>query len=136
MLCSAQMPRIGRLTSDYALAILRIVTAFTFCCHGAQKLFGAFGGIGGHGARAHAFSLFWFGGVIEFFGAILVGLGLCTRTVAFILGGEMAVAYFRTHFPQGFFPILNGGELAVLYCFIFLYLVAAGPGAFSLDRRR
>ena len=120
-------------TRDYALAALRIVVAFMFCCHGAQKLFGAFGGMGGHGARAHAPSLLWFAAVIEFFGGLMIGAGLCTRIVAFVLCGEMAVAYFRQHFPQGLFPIKNGGELAVLYCFIYLYLAAAGPGAFSLD---
>jgi len=122
--------------ADYALAMLRIVAAFTFCCHGAQKLFGAFGGMGGHGAKAHAFSLFWIAGVLEFFGGLLIGVGLGTRVVAFILCGEMAVAYFRTHLPAGFFPLQNGGELAVLYCFIYLYLVFAGPGAFSLDGLR
>lgn len=123
-------------TADYALALLRIVTAFLYCCHGAQKLFGAFGGMGGHGARAKFVSLMWIAGVLEFFGGLLIGVGLGTRIVAFLLCGEMAVAYFRQHFPQGLFPIHNGGELAVLYCFVFLYLVAAGPGAFSLDAMR
>lgn len=122
--------------SDYALALLRIIAAFMFACHGAQKLFGVFGGMGGHGAKAKILTLLWFAGVLEFFGGILIGVGFFTRFVAFILCGEMAVAYFRSHFPNGFFPIQNGGELAVLYCFIFLYLVAAGPGAFSVDAMR
>jgi putative oxidoreductase len=101
--------------------------------HGAQKLFGAFGGMGGHGATA--FTLFWFAGILEFFGGLLILLGLLTRPVAFILCGEMAVAYFMVHAPGGFWPIQNKGELAVLYCFIFLYLAAAGPGPLSLDSR-
>jgi putative oxidoreductase len=122
--------------ADYTRAVLRIVVAFLFCCHGAQKLFGAFGGLGGHGAKMQAFSLIWVAGVIEFFGGLLIGVGLGTRIVAFILCGEMAVAYFRQHLPGGFFPIKNGGELAVLYCFIYLYFVTAGPGAFSLDGLR
>lgn len=121
--------------ADYALALLRVVVAFTFCCHGAQKLFGAFGGLG-HGARAKIVTLLGIASVLEFFGGLLIGVGLFTRIVAFILCGEMAVAYFHTHFPRGYFPIQNGGELAVLYCFIFLYFVAAGPGAFSLDGMR
>jgi putative oxidoreductase len=122
--------------ADYTRALLRIVVAFLFCCHGAQKLFGAFGGLGGHGAKAQAFSFIWVAGVLEFFGGLLIGVGLGTRIVAFILCGEMAVAYFRQHLPGGLFPIKNGGELAVLYCFIYLYFVTAGPGAFSLDGLR
>lgn len=120
---------------DYALAALRVVAAFLFCCHGAQKLFGAFGGMG-HGAAAKTFTLLWFAGVLEFVGGLLIGVGLFTRIVAFILCGEMAVAYFKQHLPRGFFPIQNGGELAVLYCFLFLYFCAAGAGAFSVDAMR
>jgi putative oxidoreductase len=125
--------------SGYVLSLLRIVIGFTFCCHGAQKLFGLFGGMGGHGAKATALSLLWFAGIIESFGGLLVILGLFTRPVALILCGEMAVAYFRVHAPRGFWPITNMGELAVLYCFIFLYFFAAGAGPLSLDnmiRRR
>lgn len=128
--------RSGGSLADYLLALLRIVVAFLYCCHGAQKLFGAFGGIGGHGARAHPFSLLWIASVLELFGGLLIGIGLGTRFVAFVLCGEMAVAYFRQHFPNGLFPIQNGGELAVLYCFVYLYLVAAGPGAWSVDAMR
>src|SRR6202030_1279228 len=106
--------------SGYVLSLLRIVIGFTFCCHGAQKLFGVFGGMGGHGAKATVLSLLWFAAILEFFGGLLVMLGLFTSQVALILCGEMAVAYFREHAPRGCWPIVNMGELAVLYCFIFL----------------
>ena len=118
---------------SYALSLARIVIGFTFSLHGFQKLFGFFGGMG-HGARAHFFSQMWLAGTLECFGGLLILLGLFTRPVAFLLCGEMAVAYFRAHFPHGFWPITNGGELAVLYCFIFLYLMTAGAGPLSLDR--
>lgn len=117
----------------YALSLLRIFAGFTFSLHGFQKLFGYFGGLG-HGASAHLFSLMGAAGVLETFGGLLILLGLFTRPVAFILCGEMAVAYFKQHAPHGFWPIANGGELAVLYCFIFLILVSAGAGPWSLDR--
>jgi len=116
-----------------ARSVLRIVAGFLFSLHGYQKLFGAFGGMGGHGA-AHVMSLLWIAGLLETIGGALVIVGLFTRPVAFVLCGEMAVAYFRQHYPHGFWPIQNGGEFAVLYCFLFLYLVAAGPGPISLDR--
>jgi putative oxidoreductase len=118
----------------YARSILRIVAGFLFTLHGLQKLLGLFGGIGGHGAMPHMWSELWVAGVLESFGGLLVIAGLFTRPVAFLLCGEMAVAYFRNHFPHGFWPIRNGGELAVLYCFIYLYLCTAGPGPISLDR--
>ncbi|HKW98426.1 MAG TPA: DoxX family protein [Bryobacteraceae bacterium] len=114
-------------------SIMRIVVAFTFSLHGYQKFFGLFGGIG-KGATPPAFSLFWTAGVIETFGGLLLLLGLFARPAAFILAGEMAVAYFRAHQPRALWPIQNGGELAVVYCFVFLYLLAAGPGPLSLDR--
>ncbi len=117
---------------SYALALLRIVAGFTFTLHGFQKVFGAFGGV--RGSTAPMFSLFWFAGVLESVGGPLIILGLFTRPVAFLLCGEMAVAYFTVHLRRGFWPIVNGGEITVLYCFIFLYLVTTGPGAFSLDR--
>ena len=120
---------------SYVLSLLRIIVGFTFSLHGLQKLFGFFGGMGGSGAKAPLFSLIWVGGVLEAFGGLLILLGLFTVPVAFILSGEMAVAYFRVHLPRGFWPILNGGELAILYCFIFLYLFTAGPGPWSLDQR-
>jgi putative oxidoreductase len=117
----------------YALSLLRIIAGFTFTFHGWQKLFGFFGGMGGHGAQAPMMSLPWFAGILELFGGFLIVLGLFTRPVGFILAGEMAFAYFRVHAPRAFWPIVNMGELAVLYCFIFLYLAAAGAGSVSLD---
>jgi putative oxidoreductase len=117
----------------YALSLLRIVVGFTFSCHGYQKVFGLFGGLG-HGATAHLGSLLGVAGILETIGGGLIFLGLFTRPVAFILCGEMAVAYFHQHAPRGLWPISNGGELAVLYCFIFLLLVSAGAGPWSLDR--
>jgi putative oxidoreductase len=123
---------VGKLQS-YAQSLLRMVAGFTFSLHGFQKLFGLFGGMG-HGARAHFFSLLWAAGALECFGGLLILLGLFTRPVAFLLCGEMAVAYFKSHLPRGPLPISNGGELAVLYCFIFLYLMTAGAGPLSLDR--
>jgi putative oxidoreductase len=129
------MPNIMRRAdwSGYARSVLRIVVGFTFTLHGCQKLFGMFGGMGGHGASPMGSEL-WVAGVIETFGGALIFLGLFTRPVAFLLCGEMAVAYFKQHFPRGFWPIVNGGELAVLYCFVFLYLAVAGGGPLSLDR--
>jgi putative oxidoreductase len=117
----------------YALSLLRVIVGFTFSLHGYQKLFGLFGGLG-HGATAHLVSLLGAAGILETIGGALIFLGLYTRPVAFVLCGEMAVAYFHQHAPRGLWPISNGGELAVLYCFIFLLLVSAGPGAWSLDR--
>jgi putative oxidoreductase len=99
--------------------------------HGAQKLFGFLATE--PGAAVPLLSLRGVGGVLEFFGGLLILLGLFTRPMAFILAGEMAVAYFMAHAPQGFWPIQNQGEKAVLYCFVFLYLCAAGGGAWSLD---
>jgi putative oxidoreductase len=113
---------------DFALGVTRIVVAFLFACHGAQKLFGAFGG---HSMLHNP----WFltAGILEVGGGILIALGLLTRPVAFVLCGEMAVAYFRAHAPSGFWPIVNHGELAVLYCFFYLYLAVRGAGALSID---
>ena len=120
--------------SGYVLSLLRIIVGFTFACHGAEKLFGVFGGLDGHGRPAAFLSFIWIGGFLEFFGGLMLVLGLFTRLVAFIVCGEMAVAYFRSHAPRGFWPIQNGGELAVLYCFIFVYIFAAGAGPLSVDR--
>ncbi len=119
-----------RSAEPFMRSLLRIVVGITFSLHGFQKLFGLFGG---HRV-VHLFSLFGLAGVLECFGGILLILGLFTVPVAFLLSGEMAVAYFRTHFPRGLFPIQNGGELAVVYCFVFLYLFVAGGGPLSLDR--
>ena len=117
--------------SPVLLSILRIVVAFCFMEHGAMKLFG-FPGAGDH--KVEIASLMGFAGILEFLGGGLVLLGLFTRPVAFILSGEMAFAYFMAHAPQGFWPLLNQGEAAVLYCFVFLYLSAVGGGPWSLDR--
>jgi len=120
---------------DVVLAVTRVVFAFMFACHGAMKLFGAFGG---HAMLHDPWMLT--AGVLEFGGGILIALGLFTHSVAFLLSGEMAVAYFMAHFnahtPGGFLPIVNQGELAVVYCFFFLYLAARGAGALSIDGMR
>ena len=115
------------------LSILRMVTAFLFIAHGTQKLLG-FPAAAGSGGSIPAFSLLWVAGAIELVGGLLILPGLFTRPVAFILAGEMAVAYFRVHAPTSFWPLLNRGEVTVLYCFIFLYLAGAGGGPWSVDR--
>ena len=114
---------------SYAHALMRIVIGFTFSLHGFQKLFGLFGG-----HTPPMLSLLWFAGILECFGGLLIMLGLFTKPVAFILCGEMAVAYFKQHAVRGLWPITNGGELAVVYCFVFLFLFSAGAGPLSLDR--
>jgi putative oxidoreductase len=98
-----------------------------------MKLFGWFGGMPPNGTTANLMSQVGVGGVLEFFGGLLIFAGFLTRPVAFILSGEMAVAYFQFHAPKGFWPIQNHGEPAVLCCFIFLFLAAQGAGMFSLD---
>jgi putative oxidoreductase len=123
------MKFLGRL-SPYLLSVLRMIAAFTFIAHGTQKLF-AFP----IGPRAALASQLGAAGIIETAGGALMLLGLFTRPVAFVLAGEMAYAYFTQHAPRGTWPIQNGGELAVLYCFIWLYFAAVGPGPISVDRR-
>jgi putative oxidoreductase len=113
-------------------SLARIMIGLTFSLHGWQKTFGAFGGLGGH--TPPLASMLGAAGVIETIGGALIILGLFTRPVAFLLAGEMAVGYFRTHAPRGFWPLTNGGELAVFYCFFFLWLSSAGAGPWSLDR--
>lgn len=113
------------------LSVLRIVAAFVFMLHGTQKLF-AFP-TAEPSQPVALMSLFGLAGILELVGGLLLLIGLFTRPVAFILAGEMAVAYFMVHFPQSFWPVLNQGEPAVLYCFIFLYLFAAGAGVWSVD---
>ena len=120
--------------SPYALAALRIIAALLFIEHGTMKLFGF--PAGEHPMSIALFSLMGLAGVLETFGGLLVLVGFFTRPVAFLLSGEMAVAYFTAHAPHGFFPILNYGEAAILFCFVFLYLVFAGPGALSVDAAR
>lgn len=117
--------------APYALALLRIITGFLFIPHGAQKLFGVLASK--PGPTPPLFSMIGVAGVLEFFGGLFILIGLFTRPVAFILSGLMAVAYFMAHAGQGFWPILNRGELAVIYCFVFLYLAVAGAGAGSID---
>lgn len=116
-----------------SLNLLRFVTGLMFWQHGAQKLFGMMGG-----NQVESWLAFPLGvaGVLEFFGGILIMFGLFTRPVAFLLSGQMAYAYFTAHAPQTFWPIENGGERAVLFCFIFLFLCAWGGGDFSLDGLR
>lgn len=114
------------------LSILRIVVGLLFMEHGLAKLFG-FPPTPMHPA---AFQLLWFAGIIEAFGGLLLALGLFTRVVAFIMSGEMAIGYFMSHAPRAFFPLLNGGDAAILYCFIFFYFFVAGGGVWSLDRLR
>jgi putative oxidoreductase len=115
-------------------ALFRIVTGFLFMFHGLQKVLGMFGGM--QGAAAPMMSMPWFAGVIELVGGVLVMVGLATRLMAFICSGEMAFAYFMVHQPRGTWPVQNGGELAVLYCFAFLYIAARGAGIWSLDAIR
>ena len=126
----------NQLTTVWAprlLSMLRIMAALLFMAHGTMKLLG-FPDSGRPGPDL--FSLMGLAGALEIVGGILLVLGLFTRPVAFILSGQMAVAYFMAHAPQAFVPAQNGGEAAVLFCFVFLYLAAAGPGPWSLDALR
>jgi len=120
--------------APYLLSVLRMVAAFIYVAHGTQKMFG----VPGHPFHAPVFAATLFGaaGVIETVGGTLIFLGLFTRSVAFVLSGQMAVAYFTQHSPRGVWPISNGGELAVLFCFLWLFFCAAGPGPISVDRLR
>ena len=120
--------------ADKCYAIMRLIVGLLFACHGAQKLFGVLGGQSEiHDPEGFA------AGLIEFGSGILIAAGLFTRLAALFASGEMAAAYFKAHAGRSFWPIINHGELAVLYCFIFLYMVFAGAGEWSLDsilRRR
>jgi putative oxidoreductase len=121
--------------APYVLSVVRIVVALLFFEHGTAKMFGFPSGT----PLPWDFSLHWFSGVIEFVGGALVVVGLFSRISAFVMSGEMAFAYFLSHAPHDFFPLVNRGEGAILYCFIFLYFVFAGPGPWSIDaliRRR
>lgn len=122
-------PVLGRLTEP-AYALLRIVSGLMFTMHGAQKLLGMFGG-----QQTPMMTQPWFAGVIEVIGGIMIAVGLFTSLAAFIASGEMAFAYFIAHAPKNWSPLANGGELAVLYCFLFLYLAARGGGRWSVERR-
>lgn len=114
-----------------ALAVLRIVAALLFIAHGTQKLLG----FPATEFMPPAGSIFWFASLIEIFGGLLILVGFFTRYAAFIASGTMAVAYFMVHAPQNFFPVNNGGDAAILFCFVFLYLVFAGPGAWSVNKK-
>lgn len=118
--------------SDEALSLLRIVAALLFLLHGTSKLFDfppyPLG-------SPNIYSTFWIAGVMELIGGTLLIIGLFSRLTAFLLSGEMAVAYWIFHAPQSPFPTVNGGEAAILYCFIFLFIAAAGPGAWSIDAK-
>ena len=118
--------------SRRVLSVLRIVAGFMFMSHGMQKVLGF---PAPQRAPFHLFSLTGFAGALELIGGMLLLLGLFTRPVAFILSGEMAVAYFMAHQPRGLLPIVNGGELAAIYSFVFLYFAVAGAGPWSLDER-
>jgi putative oxidoreductase len=111
---------------------MRIVIALLFIEHGAQKLFGFPVAI--EGFSLSLFSLLGLAAILEFFGGLFVLLGLFTRSVAFILSGEMAFAYFKAHALRSFWPVVNQGELAIVYCFVFLFFAFAGGGPWSLDR--
>ena len=117
-------------------SLLRIVAAFMFITSGTAKLFAFPIGVPPNGGTVELISQVGFGALLEVFGGGLLLVGLFTRPVAFLLAGEMAVAYFQFHFPQGFWPVMNGGVSAALYCFVWLYFSAAGAGPWSLDARR
>ena len=117
-------------------SVLRIVAAFIFVLAGTMKLFAFPAGMPPNGSTATPMSEFWFAGILETFGGGLLLLGLFTRPVAFLLSGEMAVAYFQFAFPQGFWPVMNNGVAPALYCFVWLYFSAAGAGPWSLDAMR
>ena len=115
-------------------SLLRVVTGALFIQHGVQKLFGLLVSANqAWNGPPPVFSQFWFAGVLEVFGGILIVVGLFTRPVAFLLSGEMAVAYFQAHLPRNFWPVLNGGENVVLFCFVFFYLFVTGGGPYSFD---
>ena len=133
-MASPASPRFTPRTGDAARALLRIMTGLLFMQHGVQKLLGLLATPGRPAMPTPApFTRLWIAGVLELFGGPLFALGLCTRPVAFLLSGEMAVAYFTVHSKRAFFPIMNGGDVVVLFCFIFLYFVASGAGVYSLD---
>lgn len=123
------MAKDGGALIDLTFTLVRVIIGLLFSCHGAQKLFGVLGGTSqlGHTKMTIA-------AIIEFAGGLLIAFGLFTRCAAFIASGEMAVAYFTVHAPHGFWPIINKGELAVAYCFFFLFVAAHGAGPYSLDR--
>ena len=127
------MDNLATVWAPRMLSVLRIMAALLFIAHGTQKVLGFPASERG---TPPLFSLMGFAGVLETFGGLLLLFGLFTRPVAFVLAGMMAVAYFMAHAPQGFYPAANGGDAAILFCFVFLYLFTAGAGTWSLDARR
>ncbi len=122
--------------SNETYALVRIVSGFLFAFHGAQKVLGLFGGVGGEsGAAAPLISLMGLAGIVELVGGLLIAAGLLTSWAAFISSGQMAVAYFMAHQPHGIWPIQNKGELAAIYAFLFLFIAAKGAGIWSLDKK-
>ena len=109
-------------------ALLRVVSGLLFAVHGAQKLLGVLGG-----QQVPIMSQFGLAGIIELVGGLMIAVGVFASLAAFVASGEMAVAYFQAHAPKAFWPVLNGGELAVLYCFVFLYVAARGNGTWSVQ---
>ncbi|HWA71733.1 MAG TPA: DoxX family protein [Polyangiaceae bacterium] len=120
----------------YLRSVLRIVAAFLFMLAGTTKLFAFPVGMPPNGGTASLLSQIGVGGLLEVVGGLLLLVGLYTRPVAFVLSGEMAVAYFQFHQPKAFWPVVNGGVAAVLYCFVWLYFSAAGAGPWSIDAKR
>ncbi len=120
--------------SDAIYAVARIAIGLLFFQHGAQKLLGVFGGVGGEpGVTVPLFGLLWFAGLVEFVGGLMVATGFLASWAAFVCSGQMAVAYFMVHLPRDLVPLQNGGELAALYSWVFLYIAARGSGRFSLS---
>ncbi|WP_227357527.1 DoxX family protein [Haladaptatus salinisoli] len=129
---------LGRRVESYEepiYSLVRVIVGLLFMQHGAQKLFGLFGGVDGSGATASLVSLYGVAGIIEFFGGFLIAVGLLTRLIALIATGEMIAAQLIAHFPEGIIPIQNGGELSLLYLAVFLLLIVYGNGYYSLQHR-
>ena len=129
----SSLDRFCRDAAPHLLSMLRIMAALLLLQHGTQKLLG-FPPLPTGRSAPEFLTLIWFAGAIELVGGVLLAIGLFSRATAFILSGELAFAYWLSHASRGFYPILNAGELAALYCFVFLYLAAVGPGPWSLDR--
>ncbi len=136
MIPDPQTPAAGRIAAIQGalLSVLRIVVGFLFICHGASKLFNVLGGSMGSGKAAVTGSLLWFSGIIEFGGGMLLLVGLLTQITAFVIGVEMVIAYARVHVPRGPWPLVNRGELALVYCFLLFYMASVGGGPLSLDQ--
>jgi putative oxidoreductase len=118
--------------APHALSLLRIVTALLFLVHGTSKILGI---PMSSASFPSAWTLFWVAGMLELIGGLLLLIGLFSRPVALLLSGEMAIAYWMVHAPENAYPILNGGEAAVLFCFVFFYIAFAGPGPWSVDAK-